>query len=142
MKMYGGRQILLIVVALSSASWTGSIIFSTFITGNYGRSADNKNSNSNNNNYHTNGSSSTALPLQENNGSFGGSLKSFISGSVGGIMSVIVGYPLDLIKVRSLRYFTWKILSNRQSSVAFIFKSPHRFACRPRYHPAIMNRRV
>jgi hypothetical protein len=97
MKMCG-RQILLIVVALASASWTGSMLFSTFITGNYGRSADNKNSSSK---YHTNGSSSTELPLQETNGSFGWCLKSFLSGSVGGIMSVIVGYPLDLIKVRS-----------------------------------------
>jgi hypothetical protein len=111
MKMCGGRQTLLVVVALASASWTGSIIFSTFITGNYGRSADNKNSNSSNINYHTNGSSSTELPVEVANGSLGGSLKSFISGSVGGIMSVIVGYPLDLIKVRVRRacYFTWNI---------------------------------
>ena len=36
--------------------------------------------------------------------------KNFVAGGVGGVCLVLVGHPLDTIKVRSLHYFTFRFI--------------------------------
>jgi ABC-type Fe3+ transport system permease subunit len=78
-----GKYLMCIVAALVSVSWTASMIVSAF---EFTRNA--------------NKSTGEEPPIQMKGG-LGESLKSFISGAFGGVCVVLVGHPLDLIKVSS-----------------------------------------
>jgi Mitochondrial carrier protein len=83
--MCGGKCLLLMAVALASAYWTVSMVFSSTFPSYYSTRSSGD-------------GPPTDMPIHEKKG---GLLQSFLSGGFGGICGVIVGHPLDLIKERT-----------------------------------------